>query len=360
MTRILVVGPAWVGDMVMAQSLVAELRRRDPAATIDLLAPPFTAPLGARMPGVGRTLVIDTAHGRFDLLKRIRVGWGLRGAAYDLAIVLPSSWKSAIVPFFAGVRRRRGYVGEWRYGLLNDLRQLDEQKVERTVDRFTALAGARDEAPRPATAAPVLVADHERGRALAGRLGLSADDRAVVGLCPGAEYGPAKQWPAEAFGALAQRLARTGYRTWIFGSPKDAGIGETIRALAGTPAAPVNLAGKTDLIEAIDLMSLTAGVVTNDSGLMHIAAAIGRPLVALYGSTTPEMTPPLARDVTILERTLPCRPCFQRVCPLGHLNCLKLIDAEEVAAAVTALVRSDPAQASDAGPSLPLGSPVAR
>src|SRR5262245_15696427 len=124
MTRILVVGPAWVGDMVMTQSLVAELKRRDPAATVDLLAPPFTAPLGERMPGVARTFALDTAHGHFDLFKRIRFGWSLRREIYDLAVVLPGSWKSALVPFVAGVRRRRGYVGEWRYGLLNDARRL--------------------------------------------------------------------------------------------------------------------------------------------------------------------------------------------------------------------------------------------
>jgi len=170
-------------------------------------------------------------------------------------------------------------------------------------------------------------------------LGL-AMTRPVIALCPGAEYGPAKQWPSSHFAALADRLADAGYATWIIGSPKEAPLGETIAALAAArnhAATPVNLAGRTTLTEALDLLSIATAVVTNDSGLMHVAAALGRPLVALYGSTTPDMTPPLGARVRILERTLACRPCFKRTCPLGHLDCLNLIPAGEVADAVLAL-----------------------
>ena len=185
----------------------------------------------------------------------------------------------------------------------------------------------------------MLAHDADQARAVAAKFGL-AGGRPVIALCPGAEYGPAKQWPAAHFAALADRLADAGYATWIFGSPKEAPLGETIATLAAArnpAAAPVNLAGRTSLVEAIDLLSLVAAVATNDSGLMHIAAALGRPLVALYGSTTPEMTPPLGDHVKIIERTLPCRPCFQRTCPLGHLDCLNLIPAAEVADAVLSL-----------------------
>jgi heptosyltransferase-2 len=335
---VLVVAPAWVGDMVMAQSLVAELKRRAPADAVDLLAPPYTAALGERMPGVRHTVTFGTAHGRFDLLKRVRTGHDLRAGGYSLAIVLPGSLKSAIAPFTAGIPRRRGYVGEWRYGLLNEARRLDKRKLRRTVDRFVALAADAKE-PLPAITPPVLAHDPEQARVLAARLGLS-HERPVVALCPGAEYGPAKQWPAGHFAALADRLARAGFATWIFGSAKEAALGDTIATLAAAhnqDAVPINLAGRTTLLEAVDLLSLAAAVATNDSGLMHVAAALGRPLVALYGSSTPAMTPPLGSSVKIIERTLPCRPCFKRTCPLGHLDCLSLIPAAEVADAVVAL-----------------------
>jgi heptosyltransferase-2 len=335
MTKALIVAPAWVGDMVMAQSLVAALRARPDMVTVDLLAPPWTAPLGARMPGVGRVHVIETRHGRLDVAMRYRVGRSLKPDGYDLAVVLPGSLKSAIPPWSAGIPRRRGYRGEWRYGLLNDVRTLDKSRLKRTIDRFVALSAPRGE-PAPATVPPALAFDMGRGRDTADRLRLELDRR-VIALCPGAEYGPAKQWPAAHFAALAEMLAERGFRTWIFGSAKDATIGETIIELArvrNRQAVPVNLAGRTQLIEAIDLMSLTHSVVTNDSGLMHVAAAIGKPLVALYGSTTPEMTPPLGPVVEIVERQLPCRPCFQRTCPLGHLDCLNLIAAKDVAALV--------------------------
>jgi heptosyltransferase II len=340
--NVLVVAPAWVGDMVMTQSLVAELKRRAPADAVDLLAPPYTAALGARMPGVRQTIAIGTAHGRLDLLKRVRTGQALRASGYALAIVLPGSFKSAIPSFVARIPRRRGYVGEWRFGLLNEVRRLDKKKLPRTVDRFVALAGDPNQPP-PAITPPVLAHDHERARALAAQLGLALE-RPVIALCPGAEYGPAKQWPAAHFAALADRLAKAGFATWIFGSAKEAPLGATIATLAAAhnkAATPINLAGQTTLVEAIDLLSLTAAVATNDSGLMHVAAALRRPLVAVYGSTTADMTPPLGGTARIIERTLPCRPCFKRTCPLGHLDCLNLISAAEVAVAVLALATAN-------------------
>jgi heptosyltransferase-2 len=340
MTRIVIVAPAWIGDMVMTESLVAALKRRDPSAEIDLIAPAWTAPLGSRMAGVRRTIPTDAKHGRFDFMKRVRLGRRLRGEKYDLGIVLPRSLKSALPPFFARAKRRRGYRGEMRFILLNDMRHLDEMKLPRTIDRFVALANDDRNAP-PVVAPPVLRQDPAATKRLAETLGVADERRPVVAICPGAEFGPAKQWPAAHFATLAGLLAKKGYAVWILGSPKDQAVAEQIRSLAATrdkAAAPVNLCGRTDLVQAIDLMSLVDGVVTNDSGLMHIAAAVNRPLVALYGSTTPAMTPPLGRNVRILEKTLPCRPCFQRVCPLGHLDCLNTISAAEVAAALDELM----------------------
>jgi heptosyltransferase-2 len=344
MANILIVAPAWVGDMVMTESLVAALRRRDPSATIHLLAPPWTAPLGERMAGIVATHKIDAVHGRFDPVSRIRAGRALEVESFDLAIVLPASLKSAIAPFVARIPQRRGYFGEMRFGLLNQTRHLDKAKYPRTIDKFVALADDGSGSV-PTVTPPVLRHDDQRAADLAEKHGLDAKSRPVVALCPGAEYGPSKQWPASHFAALADLAEKRGYATWLFGSAKDGPAAEEIVRLAiahNASAAPKNLCGATDLLEALDLMSLTAAVVSNDSGLMHIAAAIGRPLVALYGSTSPAVTPPLAKAVRILERQLPCRPCFKRECPLGHHDCLNLIAATDVADAIVEMIGPKP------------------
>ena len=254
--------------------------------------------------------------------------------------MLPGSFKSALVPFFAGIPRRRGYVGEMRYGVLNDRRRLDKEKVVRTVDRFVGLAAERGE-PAPVAAPPALRADPENARVAAAKLGIADDGRPVVALCPGAEFGPAKQWPARHFASLARLFGDRDFAIWLLGSPKDKNIADEICALAVPDdgrAAPVNLTGRTSLIEAVDLLSLATAVVANDSGLMHVAAALGRPVVALYGSTPSTVAPPLSDKARIVERTLPCRPCFERVCPLGHLDCLNLIEASDVAAMLDELI----------------------
>lgn len=340
MTRVLIVAPAWVGDMVMAESLVAAIKRREPDTVVHLLAPPWTAPIGERMAGVAATHEISSVHRRFDLSKRIKLGTDLRAENYDLAIVLPGSLKAAIAPFVARIATRRGYIGEMRFGLLNDARRLDKTRLPRTIDRFVGLADDGEGSP-PIVTAPILRHDPDAAGSLARKLGIGGKDRPIVALCPGAEFGPAKQWPASHFAALGAMLADKGFDIWLLGSKNDRPIADKIVELVaayGQSAKPVNLCGETSLVEALDLMSLSACVVSNDSGLMHIAAAIGRPLVALFGSSSPAMTPPLAKQVRLLERTLPCRPCFKQECPLGHLDCLNLISATEVADALSELI----------------------
>ena len=331
--KILIIGPNWVGDTVIAQSLVAKLKTNDPAAIVHLVAPPWTAPLGQRMEGVARTLEFAARHGRLEFRRRLDVGMAMRKERYNLAIVLPNSLKAAIAPFVAGIPLRRGYVGEWRYPLLNDVRSLDKGQLVRTVDRFVALAydGQRNGFH---SAAPVLRHDPEAADAAIRRLGLDLT-MPVIAMCPGAEYGPSKQWPASHFAELARILAGRGFAVWLLGSGNDLPIATAIAEMAAdvTPR-PVNLCGTTTLIEALDLLGKTSGVVSNDSGLMHVAAAIGRPVVALYGSTTPKETPPLTGKARILEHVLPCRPCFERTCPLHHGDCLRLIHPQEVSAAL--------------------------
>lgn len=329
--KLLVVGPAWVGDMVMAQSLYRLIRARDPRETIDVLAPAWSLPLLDRMPEVGRGIELPVGHGEIGISKRRRLGRRLSGQ-YARAIVLPRSFKSALVPWFAGIPQRTGFRGEWRYGLINDIRPFDPIRLDQTVRRFIALGMAPGESALPQPPRPKLRVDREAQAAAANRLGLDLT-RPAVALMPGAEYGPAKQWPPEYFARLAGRLAASGVAVWILGSAKEAPLGREIARAAGT-AGVVSLAGETALVEAVDLLALAAVAVSNDSGLMHIAAAVGTHTVAIYGSSTPDFTPPLTGAATVHYRRLSCSPCFERVCPLGHLECLIGIGVDEVQASV--------------------------
>ena len=321
--KTLIVAPAWVGDMVMAHAVVPGLCDR--GAEVHLLAPPATAPLARRMGGVAAVHELDARHGEFGWARRRQAARQLRPLGFEQAIVLPNSWKSALTPALAGIPRRTGFLGEARVGLLNDWRRLDRNRWPRLVDRFGALAGV---APSP----PRLEADADAGRRLRRTHGLTADGP-VVALCPGAAFGPAKRWPVAHFAALAQRCAAAGSEVWVLGGLADTPLGAAIAAAA--PAR--DLTGRTSLLEAVDLLAGGTAVVSNDSGLMHVAAALGRPLAVVYGSTTPAFTPPLATRTAIVERQLACRPCFQRRCPLRHLHCLQRIGEGEVFAALRGL-----------------------
>ena len=318
--KILIVGPAWIGDMVLAQSLFKVLRQRHPQSRLDILAPVWTHPLLSRMPEVDEAIAAPFAHGRFDLGARLMLGRALRARGYDRAIVLPNSWKSALVPWAARIPRRTGFTGELRYGLLNDTRRLDVEKWPRTVDRFIAL-GLEAGATLPEIPHPLLQTDIANAHAVLARLNREPPEAPVLVLCPGAEYGPAKRWPAEYFAEVANAKLTQAWEVWLLGSDKDAAITAAVQSL--TQNRCLNLAGKTLLTEAIDLLALASAVVTNDSGLMHIAAALDRRLVAIYGSSDPRHTPPLGARATALYLDLPCSPCFKRECPLGHLKCLK-------------------------------------
>ncbi|MCR4302016.1 MAG: lipopolysaccharide heptosyltransferase II [Sulfuricaulis sp.] len=329
--RFLIVGPSWIGDMVLAQSLFKVIKLRHPVSRLDVLAPAWTHLLLARMPEVDEAIAAPFVHGRLDLGVRLRLGRELRARDYGRAIVLPNSLKSALVPFVARARVRTGFTGEFRYGLLNDARRLDRNKLPRTVDRFVALALMPGEGI-PEIPAPRLQADPEKARAALGRLKRDLPAAPVLGLCPGAEYGPAKRWPAQYFAEVAKSKLAEGWEVWLFGSDKDKPETAAVQSL--TLGRCLDLGGQTSLAEAIDLLSLTSAVVTNDSGLMHVAAALDRPVVALYGSSDPRHTPPMTPKASVLYLDLSCSPCFERECPLGHLNCLRQLNPERVLAAL--------------------------
>ena len=316
--RTLIVAPAWVGDMVMAHSLVQCLAAQDPALELHVVAPPATAPIASRMAEVSSVHVLDVPHGKFGWQPRRALGRQLAEVGFERAYVLPNSWKSALLPVFARVPRRVGWHGEARYGLLNDRRHLDAAAYPLMIERFMALADGSGALPPKPYPLPLLQVDsHNRTRAIE-RLDLRPER--FTALCPGAEFGAAKKWPAEHYAAVARSVLQQGGQVWLMGSPNDSADCARIAALA---PGSVNLAGRTSLTDAVDLLSVVAQVVCNDSGLMHVACALGRPTVGIFGSTSPGFTPPLGDLAQVVALELACRPCFQRTCPLNHLDCLR-------------------------------------
>ncbi|MBV7388861.1 lipopolysaccharide heptosyltransferase II [Pasteurellaceae bacterium TAE3-ERU1] len=305
--NILIIGPSWVGDMMMSHSLYQQLKQRYNDCNIDVLAPNWCRALLTRMPEVRHALEMPIGHGRFALAERYRLGKALRGQ-YDMAIVLPNSFKSALVPFFARIAHRRGWLGESRYGVLNDWRK-NKHDYPLMVQRYVTLGFDKGQVPAAAEMVvhkPYLQVEQsavEQTRSKFAHQSALAEHRPVIGFCPGAEFGPAKRWPHFHYAALAKLLIARGYQVQIFGSAKDEAVGEAIKTAlcVADQRFCVNLAGQTSLPEVIDLLSCCDAVVSNDSGLMHIAAALARPLVALYGPTSPEYTPPLSDNVEIIR-----------------------------------------------------------
>lgn len=320
--------------MVMAQSLLKTLTAQYPNCVIDVLGPVWSAPIIERMPEARQALTLRVGHGDLALKERWRFGRSLKGE-YDHAIVLPRSMKAALVPWFAGIPVRTGFTGEQRYGVLNQRRELDKQVLDQTVKRFVSLGLPKAEAYPPCEipfpSLRVDVANQARLREAFDFAGMGILDRPLIALMPGAEYGPAKQWPLAHFHATAQALVERGYGVLVLGGPKDALAGQTV---AGELPHTLNLCGRTVLADAVDLLGMCEQVVSNDSGLMHVAAAVGVHVQGLYGSSSPRYTPPLTHNADIHWLALDCSPCFKRVCPLGHTNCLHLLDVARIVEAI--------------------------
>jgi len=335
MQKILVVAPSWVGDCMLMQPMLLRLKQRFPDCLIDVLAPPWTLLLLKQLPEVNEVIVNPFPHGALRLFARYRLGKQLRNNRYDAAYVLPNSLKSALVPVFANIPKRIGFTGEMRYGLLNDTRKLDKQKLPLMVERFAQLAEATSDEVQIVIPPPRLSISDEARQQVLRKLNLTLDLPVAI-FCPGAEYGPAKRWPVQYYAELAQQLRTQGYAVWLIGSPKDKEVAEKIVSL-GNPSAR-NLCGSTDLSDAIALLSCASLVVSNDSGLMHIAAALDRPMLAIFGSSSPQFTPPLSEKARVLKLDLPCSPCFKRECPLGHFNCMMQLTPSDVGKQVTSIL----------------------
>lgn len=306
--KILVIGPSWVGDMMMSQSLYRTIKALHPHAQIDVMAPQWCRPLLAKMPEVNQAIPMPLGHGSLEIGERRRLGISLRENRYDQAIVLPNSLKSALVPFFANIAKRTGWRGEMRYGLLNDIRPLNKEAFPLMVQRYVALAYDKQtiqsaaDIPSPILNPKLVTVPQEVSETLQ-TFGID-ESRPIIGFCPGAEFGPAKRWPHYHYATLAQELiSLKGYRVLLFGSQKDHPAGEDIRQSLTDEAKPYchNLAGETSLEQAVNLIDACQAVVSNDSGLMHVAAALDKPLVALYGPSSPDFTPPLSDKAEVIR-----------------------------------------------------------
>lgn len=340
----LLVAPAWVGDAVMSEPLLRQIAAQD-QHPVDVLAPPWVAPVFERMPGVGQVIAAPFAHGQLDLSGRWAIGQQLKKARYRNAYVLPNSLKSALPVAFAGIPNRIGFTGECRYGLLNRRFALDKQALPRMVDRFLALApGNKQTLTARANSMPVLQVAQQAFSNACQRLGLTppSSGNGLVILCPGAEYGPAKRWPVS---HLAEVITRIDRPVVLLGSAKERGLCESITALLHerVRARVHNLAGQTTLTQALALVAGAHRVLSNDSGVMHMAAGLGVPQVAVFGSSSPLHTPPLNALAQVIwlkadpavHPALDCAPCFARECRFGHTRCLTEVTPQRVLEALS-------------------------
>ncbi len=337
MHRILIIAPNWIGDAVMSQPLLAAIKSSHPDAAIDVLATPWVAPVYRACSEVAELIEADLRHRQLQ--------WGLRRALaaqikkrnYASCYVLPNSLKSALIPWLANIPVRIGYQGELRRFLLTEVKANSPKPQHIPMVEHYANLYKHARNLDPAVRIPQLTPTASALGAARARLqasGIQTD--ALVVLCPGAEYGPSKRWPAAHFAELAQSIlnAKPTASVVLLGSPSDRAIGDAIISSAASQDHIFNWCGATSLDEAIAIISMSSNVVSNDSGLMHIAAALQVPQVAIFGSSDPNHTPPNSVKAKIISLHLPCSPCHQRECPLGHLNCLNQISAEQVFATI--------------------------
>lgn len=339
--RVLVVGPSWLGDMVMTQSLFKILHKQ--GKVIDVLAPKWCNPILKLMPEVNCVINMPFEHGELSLTKRYQFAKTLKKYQYNESIVIPNSFKSAIIPFWAGIPKRTGWLGEFRHVILNNKFKLNKRILPLMVQRLVALAYInkdfnQEDVVKLDIPHPELKADSEKVQSLLTKYNLNTNRKTLI-LAPGAAYGEAKKWPVDYFAAVANEKLNNNWQVVIFGSVKDQETSQEINTKTDNRC--LDLAGSCDLVDTALIISAANVVVSNDSGLLHVAAGFDVPLIGIYGSTSPDFTPPLISDnrKAILKLdNLSCRPCFQPTCKFGHYKCLYNISPRSVINAIDRLV----------------------
>ena len=332
---ILIVPYMWIGDFVRCHSAVRLMRQRFPQRPIDILSTKLCAPLAAYMPGVRSAVIADLPRNRIALAQHAKLAERLKRERYGTALIMPRTWKSTLAPFLAGIPERTGFFGEGRFFVVNDMR-FGERKLPRMVDRCAALALPPSAVFPPEWPAPQLVVPAAEAASWRTRRGLERDSRPIVALAPGA-VGPSKRWPAAAYAVLSRQLLAAGFAVWIVGGPSEKPLADEI--VGDTEAR--DLTGH-DLREAILALVSASLMLSNDSGLLHIAAALGTPTIGIFGPTSPWHWAPLNPLQATVELTskLSCQPCHKPVCRLGHHRCMREISPEQVIEAIHRAIKA--------------------
>ena len=302
--KFLIVGPSWVGDAVMAQTLYKLIKESNKDTKIEVLSPGWTLPILERMEEVSRSIISPFNHGELKIKARFDFGKQLRQESYERAIIMTNSLKSSLIPFFAKIPVRTGWLGEMRFGLINDLRSRKKNKYPLMIEQFANLGTMPIEDLNNSLPYPSLKVDSHNLREQLKNLEIDFEKPSIA-ICPGAEFGPAKKWPSNYYAEVCNEYLSKSWNVLVFGSNNDQITGNRIQEGINKDLSDhfFNLVGKTSLKDAIDLLSHCEKVVTNDSGLMHIAAAVNTPLVAVYGPSSPQFTPPLIDNHVVLRKS---------------------------------------------------------
>jgi heptosyltransferase-2 len=343
---ILLVPYMWIGDFVRCHSVVKLLRQQSPERPIDVLTTTLCAPLLDYMPGVRAGIMCDLPRRQLAFSEHFALARRLRAANYGSALIMPRTWKAALAPYLAGIPQRTGFVGEARFGLLNDLR-FGERKLPRMIDRCGALALPKGSTLPADWPLPELRVPMSAAQAWRTQRGLDDDGRPVIAFAPGA-VGPSKRWPIDSYAEVARRLTTQGFDVWVLGSPNAAPLAAEIVRIAGPRARDLT---SPDLRNAVLALKLARAAVSNDSGLLHVAAAIGTPSIGIFGPTSPWHWAPLNPLAAKIEtRTqLPCRPCHKPTCRLEHHLCMRDIPPQQVLDAVQTAIAHLRAEGGDGG-----------
>jgi heptosyltransferase-2 len=322
----LIIAPSWLGDIIMSQSLLIAIKKQVPEANIDILASSWSHPLLQLMPEVNSTIEFNVKHGELALGYRRNIAKILREKNYEKCYILPNSFKSALVPWIAKIPDRIGWRGEFRYGLLTDCRLLNKSQIPLMANRYAALAYPIEKSLQIQADSPRISLDKQQITSLLATFNLEYQVPTLA-ICPGAAFGSAKQWPAEYHARVIEYALQQSWQVIILGSKQDIAISEMIKNnLAAKYLNKVNdLTGKTSLMQVIASIALADTIISNDSGLMHLAASLNKSQIAIYGSTSVLHAPPMNSLAESLHIEIDCRPCNKRVCPLKHHRCMRQI-----------------------------------